>query len=225
MAAPAVTRSELDPGCSPRTSSHRGLGWRHAQPVGPARGQRPPATPTATPWSSATAALTYAQVNAAANQVANLLVATRHRPRRQGRARPARTCRTSRSSTTGSSRPARSWCRSTCCSRRREIAYHLADSGREGVLLLPGHARAADGRGGVRGLRGHRRLRALLPDHGRPGAPRRRSRAPRRSAGAEDQPPTFETVVTDETDTAVILYTSGTTGQPKGAELSPQQHA
>ncbi|MHA2339095.1 MAG: long-chain-fatty-acid--CoA ligase [Candidatus Hodarchaeales archaeon] len=35
-----------------------------------------------------------------------------------------------------------------------------------------------------------------------------------------DQPTTFEYVVTNPLDTAVILYTSGTTGQPKGAELS-----
>ncbi len=34
------------------------------------------------------------------------------------------------------------------------------------------------------------------------------------------QPPTFETVETKPDDTAVILYTSGTTGQPKGAELT-----
>ncbi len=34
------------------------------------------------------------------------------------------------------------------------------------------------------------------------------------------QPATFTSAATAETDTAVILYTSGTTGQPKGAELT-----
>jgi long-chain acyl-CoA synthetase len=32
--------------------------------------------------------------------------------------------------------------------------------------------------------------------------------------------PSFESVIRSESDTAVILYTSGTTGQPKGAELT-----
>ena len=91
----------------------------------------------------------------------------------------------------------------------------------EGLLLLRGHAGAADGRRGPRRLRPGRRLRALLPDHRRLQAPPRRSRARRRCARAvAGQPPTFETVVTEATDTAVILYTSGTTGQPKGAELT-----
>ncbi|MEJ7707206.1 MAG: AMP-binding protein [Nocardioidaceae bacterium] len=44
--------------------------------------------------------------------------------------------------------------------------------------------------------------------------------SPSFGAAVKDQPTTFATRLTEPGDTAVILYTSGTTGQPKGAELS-----
>ena len=92
--------------------------------------------------------------------------------------------------------------------------------GREGLLLLPGHRRAADRRGGVRRLPGGRRLRALLrrsPPPSTAESPFEGIQTFGQALGGTE--PTFDSVETDEDDTAVILYTSGTTGQPKGAEL------
>jgi long-chain acyl-CoA synthetase len=86
--------------------------------------------------------------------------------------------------------------------KRREIAFYLEDSGAE--LLLAWHEFAEEARNGAA------------------------------DAGAElievepgslaemlaEVEPTPGLVDTDEDDTAVILYTSGTTGKPKGAELT-----
>jgi len=84
----------------------------------------------------------------------------------------------------------------------REVAYYLGDSG--AGLIFAWHAFADQARGGaeqvnaepiVVDLAGFPNLLAsVAPDH-----------------GVADR---------DDEDTAVILYTSGTTGQPKGAELT-----
>jgi long-chain acyl-CoA synthetase len=86
--------------------------------------------------------------------------------------------------------------------KRREIAFYLEDSGAK--LLLAWHGFAAEAEGGAADagveLVGVEpaSFAALLADH----------------------EPTSALAATDEEDTAVILYTSGTTGKPKGAELT-----
>ncbi|MFE6889240.1 long-chain fatty acid--CoA ligase [Streptomyces sp. NPDC057694] len=87
----------------------------------------------------------------------------------------------------------------------REIAYHLADSG---AVLYFCHDGTAD---------------LPMGDYGREGFEQTagcRELFPITDGMFQDRPEAFESVPREPTDTAVILYTSGTTGQPKGAELS-----
>ena len=86
--------------------------------------------------------------------------------------------------------------------KRREIAFYLEDSGTK--LLLAWHGFAEEARQGAADAGAE--LIEVEPE-----------------SFAEllgDREPTGGLADTDEEDTAVILYTSGTTGKPKGAELT-----
>ena len=109
--------------------------------------------------------------------------------------------------------------------KAREIAYYLDDSGAKAYFCFQGTPElpmGAEGYAGFDAADGCEHFFLVMADPTARRVDRGRRRRSRRRW--PDQPPTFDTVVTDETDTAVILYTSGTTGQPKGAELSHTQH-
>src|SRR5215470_9459763 len=97
----------------------------------------------------------------------------------------------------------------------REIAYHLADSAARAYFCFEAQAQA--------GLAAFERTRScehfvlLTAD---PAATSPRPEVETLAEFTHRQPASFTSAPTAETGTAVILYTSGTTGQPKGAELT-----
>jgi long-chain acyl-CoA synthetase len=86
--------------------------------------------------------------------------------------------------------------------KRREVAFYLRDSGAK--LLFAWHGFAQDAQAGAEDAGAE----CLLVTPGEF----------EQIVGAAD--PRVEVADADDTDTAVILYTSGTTGTPKGAELT-----
>ncbi len=104
--------------------------------------------------------------------------------------------------------------------KRREIAYHLADSEAKAYLCFQGTPELPMGEEGWAGFNevdGCEHFWMITAD---PAAPSPIAGTMTLGQLMGPQSPVFDTVQTDALDTAVILYTSGTTGMPKGAELS-----
>jgi long-chain acyl-CoA synthetase len=102
----------------------------------------------------------------------------------------------------------------------REIAYHLNDSGAKAYFCFEGTAdlpMGTDGYAGFQLAAGCEHFFLITAD---PTAASPIDGVATLGEAVEGRPGSFDTVGTDDSDTAVVLYTSGTTGQPKGAELS-----
>src|SRR5215475_6746824 len=102
----------------------------------------------------------------------------------------------------------------------REIAYHLADCGAKAYFCFEGSADLPIGRAGAAAFDATESCEHFILLAADPAAT---SPDPHRETLAEfthRQPTACRAANTEATDAAVILYTSGTTGQPKGAQLT-----
>jgi long-chain acyl-CoA synthetase len=102
----------------------------------------------------------------------------------------------------------------------REIAYHLKDSDAKAYFCFQGTPElpmGAEGWAGFSEAEGAEHFFLITAD---PAAASTVEGAETLGQALAGQAPAFETIQRAETDPAVILYTSGTTGQAKGAELS-----
>jgi long-chain acyl-CoA synthetase len=163
--------------------------------------------------------LSYAQVEAAANQVANLLVERGIRPGDK----VALSCPNLPYFPIvyyGILKAGAVVVPLNVLLKGREIGYHLNDSQARAYFCFQGTAELPMGAEGKAGFDQTPSCEMFILITADPRAASPIEGTETLGAAIATQPPAFETVQLPETDPAVILYTSGTTGQAKGAELS-----
>ncbi len=102
----------------------------------------------------------------------------------------------------------------------REIAYHLQDSDAKVYFVFEGTSELPMAELGKKGFDEADACEHLVVMTADPADAGPINGAMTLGQILSQQPEEFDLVMTGPTDTAVILYTSGTTGRPKGAELS-----
>lgn len=110
----------------------------------------------------------------------------------------------------------------------REVAYHLNDSAAKAYFCFEGGPELSIGEYGHAGFGEAQGCKSmfLLTADAQASSPIAgvetvgEALAALGDEGSVEDLGVFESVATEATDTAIVLYTSGTTGQPKGAELT-----